>query len=75
MKTYGCRTIPGLRERMNEKQATVMALAEKSGVCNMVVQKAASGQRIKADLADFVEQALEKYNFSRSAKGKKAFRF
>lgn len=69
--SFGCRIVPDLRERMAKKQAGLIALAARAGVCKDTVFNARKGKQIRSALADFIEEALEKFEFQHLPRGRK----
>lgn len=65
------RTIPGLMERMAEKQATDKDLARRAGVHPTTVQKARRGQAVRSLLADCIDEALNRFSFGYPRRYKK----
>jgi len=65
--------IEDLDKRMRLAQATNEALSEKSGVCLGTIQKARNGEPILSTLASFVEEALDKYQYKYTKRGRKPY--
>lgn len=58
------RIIPNLFKKMVAKQATDKDLARRAGVNYTTVAKARRGHPVRSTLADYIEEALARFEFS-----------
>jgi transcriptional regulator with XRE-family HTH domain len=65
------RIIPNLAERMKQKQATSNKLAERAGVSRGTVHSARHGGALRAQFADWIEEALERFEYKYIPRGRR----